>query len=91
MEIRAEVTDDDKSVVLKGFDHDLTLNCADDVDFTDFVSRLTQAIESNTEINLQLPEERENEKINLVMETVRQFIDIYNSVIKEDQSQDNSV
>lgn len=67
-------------------DEDFEIDFSSDIDFTDLVSKLTEKIDTLQKINITLEEESDDEKINLIANTIKEIFDLYNQNIVDQEA-----
>lgn len=65
-------------------EEDIILNYSNDINFTNLVSLLTDKIDISKEIILTFNEEVNDEKTQLIINTITDIFNIYNESIKEE-------
>lgn len=66
---------------------ELVINFSSDIDFTNLVSILTKKIDTGNQIILNI-EDPEDEKIKLIVETLKSIFDAYNESLREEAEEE---
>ena len=65
---------------------DIELDYSSDIDFTNLVSILTEKIDESKKIILTFEDEVNDEKLQLVVDTIKDIFDLYNQSIENEEA-----
>ena len=88
-ELYSEISVDEENnlMTISGVtDEVLSIDFSKDVDFTELIEALTKCIAKNQHISFSTPKTLDNQKSELVVNTVKDFFEKYNQIISENIS-----
>jgi len=86
-EINCSLTIDEQThriTISELIENDIEIDYSSDIDFTNLVTVLTEKIDEDKKINLFFEEEINDEKLQLVIDTIKDIIQIYNTNLIDD-------
>ena len=86
-EINCSLTIDEQThriTISELIENDIEIDYSSDIDFTNLVTVLTEKIDEDKKINLFFEEEINDEKLQLVIDTIKDIIEIYNTNLIDD-------
>lgn len=81
LKVNAIINPDNNEITIRGLKDDILLNYADDIDFTELISKLTELIDENKVINFPCLEV-DDEKEKLILNTINKIFEEYNNCLK---------
>lgn len=81
IQLTLNIDEANKVITINGFSQDLSINYASDVDFTQLVGLLGRSIESDTMIDVIGNYVGNDEKLNVIVQTIVEIVAKYNEVI----------
>jgi len=81
LEVNAIINPDNNEITITGLKDNIVLNYADDIDFTELISKLTELIDEDKVINFSCSE-ADDEKEKLILNTINQIFEEYNNCLK---------
>lgn len=89
--IKIEIDNDIRKVIIQGLsDNPLEIDFSSDVDFTELVSTLTKLVDDLKKVVLEKIDSTEDEKLNLIVETISSIFEKYNEAISKTDVTDES-
>jgi len=74
-----------KITISELIENDIEIDYANDIDFTYLVTVLTEKIDEDKKINLSFEDEINDEKLQLIIDTIKEIIEIYNTNLVDDE------
>ena len=81
LEVNAIINPDNNEITIKGLKDNIVLNYADDIDFTELISKLTELIDEDKVIKFSCLE-ADDEKEKLILNTINKIFEEYNNCLK---------
>ena len=81
LEVNAIINPDNNEITITGLKDNIVLNYADDIDFTELISKLTELIDEDKVINFSCSE-ADDEKEKLILNTINKIFEEYNNCLK---------